>query len=195
MLYKELIEEQVTIISQYSRFVIQALTAALVFKMLDADESGQIDADELEETVASIFTGKLDKTEVNSLVDITIEASHQQVPISLEDVLADMKHQVKQNNKERKQGIPTRKKQTKTLNLQQFINVFTGPPCTLAGCGALTQQLKRTSEKQAMKKTISERLNHINTYVAGDNSTVRASASSGVRRLKRLNLLGSWPYA
>lgn len=39
----------------------QALTAALVFKMLDADESGHIDADELEETVASIFTGELDK--------------------------------------------------------------------------------------------------------------------------------------
>lgn len=37
----------------------QALTSALVFKMLDTDESGQIDSDELFETVTSIFAGRL----------------------------------------------------------------------------------------------------------------------------------------
>lgn len=96
--------------------------------------------------------------EVDSLVDIAIDASHQKGIVGLEDVLLDMKRQAKQENKERALGLPRKPKETKTMDLQQFIHVFTGPPCTLAGCGALTQQLKRTSEKQALEVRLCARV-------------------------------------
>eukprot|EP00241_Pyramimonas_parkeae_P003016 CAMPEP_0114237806 /NCGR_PEP_ID=MMETSP0058-20121206/7587_1 /TAXON_ID=36894 /ORGANISM="Pyramimonas parkeae, CCMP726" /LENGTH=761 /DNA_ID=CAMNT_0001349873 /DNA_START=819 /DNA_END=3104 /DNA_ORIENTATION=+ len=152
MLYKELIEESVTIISQYARFVIQALTSALVFKMLDTDESGQIDSDELFETVTSIFAGRLNSKEVSCLVDVAIDASKEEQIKGLEQVLIEMREVSRMEHKAMMEGTPQVKKEIKTMNLQEFVRVFTGPPCTIPGCSALTQQLQARADETNTKK-------------------------------------------
>lgn len=97
--------------------------------------------------VSTLFNAQ----EVSCLVDVAIDASKEEQIKGLEQVLIEMREVSRMEHKAMMEGTPQVKKEIKTMNLQEFVRVFTGPPCTIPGCSALTQQLQARADETNTK--------------------------------------------
>jgi len=173
-LYSELMMEKVSTVTAYSRFVMQIAASCVMFKALDKDGSGAIDAVELSSSIRAVFGNQLSKQESDALVRMTVNVATSDGALSLmnmqdnhDDELEAMGHEVTQT---------------------EFVKSFIGPPCTVEGCIAIVKELRQKRlRKQEVERRKSEGgmlawLNPFARYPSADPVLERISSNDTKQR-------------
>mmetsp|Transcript_1434 Transcript_1434/g.2971 ORF Transcript_1434/g.2971 Transcript_1434/m.2971 type:complete len:687 (+) Transcript_1434:241-2301(+) len=138
VLYKQMTTETISIPEAYARFVMQAIAASSIFDKIDDDASGELCLDELYTRLMEIFSGKLDTTAAVCLSDAVMKVA---VSGFGKCTLESIDRRLKDHDKGGDVGVAREEgiKEKRSLTRSEFVNIFTGPPCTLEGCMLFTK--------------------------------------------------------
>eukprot|EP00854_Cymbomonas_tetramitiformis_P002181 gene2181-2886_t len=158
VLYKSVISERLDALSIYGRFASQAITASLCYDIFDGNGSGRLSKPEIYEQLSKLFHRSMSKTQMATLVEFVMymaEITHipklargqseeeEEEEMDLDNNSEDEEDAAELLQQEtsagRKMSILPVQKRTRNgtkshVTRNQWVSVFTGPPCSLQQC-------------------------------------------------------------
>ncbi|KAK3257565.1 hypothetical protein CYMTET_33353 [Cymbomonas tetramitiformis] len=151
LLYRNIMDEHADILTQYARFAAKAITASLVFDIVDGNANGEVSKGELFKELRSVFYSHMTYDETVTLVEFMMfmaeslarplgraagDQPKEKSRISLiggsgSDSISVRRH----NAMAIEHGIPTEdvpRRSRTHLSREDWLNVFVGPPSSVS---------------------------------------------------------------